>query len=1139
MSFVHLDCCSDFSLGESVIGVGQLVEHAAGQPVSAIGMADQGGMFGAIQLYARAREQGVKPLIGMAVWMAWEEKNSQRLLLYAMNQGGYTNLIKLATRFGLNPMEGHTRPTIAKAALEKHGDGLLVICDGVGSRLAGLLGEGRLHDAITLVDYLTGCFGDRLYFSLQRIGHPDEVAYISSMLELARMRNLPLVATNPARFVNREDLELVEIRYAIEHAQTFERAHQAQVFHPGQYLRGGEEMEQLFEDMPQLLQNSVEVVKRCNLVLETGALLLPDFGGETAPQQLRELVMSGMRQRFNEMSEPPDRKQQERYFQRLNLELEIIQGKKFSSYFLIVHEFIQWAREQGVTVGPGRGSVAGSLVAWCLGITEMDPIPYDLVFERFLNPERASMPDIDIDFCIHKRDQVYQHVVERYGSDAVAQIITFGKLRPKAAIRDVARVLGYPYSLGDRVSRLVPERPDMTFATAFEESSELVELYDSDEDARRIIDPACKLEGVVRNLGKHAAGVVIAPGEITNYAPLYRDKSRALVTQYHKDDLDVIGLVKFDFLGLDTLTTLDQAKALIERLYNLPVDFEQLPHTDAKTYELLQAGDTIGVFQLESGGMRKHLRNLGPSCFDDIIAMLALYRPGPMEFIDDFIERKHGRVEITYPHPALESILANTYGIAVYQEQVMRIAQQLSGYSLAEADNLRRAMGKKKKEIMDEQRQGFVERALAKGVSRESAQQVFDFIEKFASYGFNKSHSAAYAVLTYRTCWVKAHYPLAFYASMMSSPAAGSTRINILYKDCRKHGITLLPPHVNHSRPEFDVNDKDQVVFGLLAIKGVGEQLAHKLVEERALAPYAGLFDFAQRLERGLLTKTSLEALVCAGAFDGLSMTRAELFINIEQALRFADQLRSNYRQGAGDLFGGVNNKQMVQLSRPNASVWSTREMLERERKVIGFYLTSHPYDIWRDEFAPLVSHSLQQAGALTPTRVGIEVRLAGAVIDLRERHTRHGTEKLFSIEDGSHLIEARINEQVKSYASIAEGEVLLFIGRVKHDSFLDELCLEVGNCLDAANARCRFAKSARIHFARGATRGDTVAQLRAFLANHLNPQGVRVFVELYKEGVITEVAMGEHWRLSPSPRLLEQFAEQCPFASLDLEFQA
>ena len=1136
MPFVHLDCFSDYSLGDSVITIADLIAHAEQEPMPAVGLADKASMFGAVQLYQQARRSQVKPLVGMAADLAWEEQKSQRLLLYAANQEGYANLIQFATTLSLHPLEGYSAPTLARSHLEQRNAGLLVVCDGVGSRLAELLALGRLHHAIALVEYLVDLFGNRAYFSVQRIGHPDEASYSSAILELARLRQLTIVATNPARYVRRQDLEVVEIRYAIEHAQTFEKVHQAQRFYPGQYLRTSQEMEELFSDMPQVLLNSVEFAKRCNLTITTGKPLLPDLGGGQSAEQLRALVIEGMQQRLSEMGNAPDQATHDRYLQRLELELSIIQGMNFSSYFLIVHEFIAWARQQGITVGPGRGSVAGSLVAWCLRITEVDPLPFDLVFERFLNPERKSMPDIDIDFCIRRRDQVYQHVVERYTSEAVAQIITFGKLRPKAAIRDVARVLGYAYAVGDRVARLVPERPDMTFDLAFKESPELEELYQKDDEAQRIIEAAQKLEGIVRNLGKHAAGVVIAPGEITHYAPLYRDKSQALVTQYDKDDLDVIGLVKFDFLGLDTLTTLDQAKILIERLYNVPVDFQQLAFDDTKTYELLQAGDTVGVFQLESGGMRKHLRNLKPTRFDDIIAMLALYRPGPMEFIDEFIKRKHGEVDITYPHPELEEILANTYGIAIYQEQVMFIAQRLSGYTLAEADNLRRAMGKKKKEIMEAQRQIFVDKAQDKGVDREKAAEVFEFIERFASYGFNKSHSAAYAVLTYRTCWLKAHYPLAFYASMMSSSAAGSTRINILYKDCRKHGLTLLSPHVNASEMEFDVNDKDELVFGLLAIKGVGEPLACAIVQERALSPFASLFDLVQRIDRKLLTKSALEALVCAGAFDSMGMTRAELCANIEHALRYADQLRSNDRQGVGDLFGGVSNQQMVQLRQTNVSVWSTKEMLERERHVIGFYLSNHPYDNWRDECESLITHSLKRAQGLAPNARGTEVRLAGAVIDLRERPTKRGKEKLFSIEDGIHLIEARASESIRDYDQIQEGEVFLFMGRVKQDKFLSELCFEVETPLSVERAQCVLAKRARIRFARGATRGDTVAQLRSFLTNHLNPEGVRVCVELYKEGLITEIAMGDHWRLKLTPPLLEQFAEQCSFATLHLE---
>jgi DNA polymerase-3 subunit alpha len=926
----------------------------------------------------------------------------------------------------------------------------------------GVLWRSLLTGATARADRAAGELADRfggdLYVEVQRTGRPQDDEHLAAAVELAARRGLPLVATNDVRFVAADQFEAHEARVCIQNGWILADPGRPRPYSEQQFLRPPAAMAALFADLPEALANTVAVARRCNLELALGETHLPDYpvpAGRTMVDHLRAEAEAGLAMRLAEnpgVAAPP-------YHERLAIELDVICRMGFAGYFLIVGDFIRWAKEQSIPVGPGRGSGAGSLAAWALGITDLDPIRYDLLFERFLNPERVSLPDFDIDFCMEGRDRVIDYVMHRYGEDRVSQIITYGTMAARAVVRDVGRVLGHGYGFVDRIAKLIPNDPgaEVTLESALAGEAELRQLYAADEEVRGIVDLARRLEGLVRNAGKHAGGIVIAPRDITDFTPLYRvDGERIAVTQFDKDDVEAAGLVKFDFLGLRTLTLIDRAvRTVNERRVAAglaPVDMRSIPMDDAPTFALLQGCRTTAVFQLESRGMRDLVRKLRPDVFDDIVALVALFRPGPLQsgMVDDFIARKHGGRDqpIDYLHPDLEPVLRSTYGVILYQEQVMQIAQRLSGYSLGEADLLRRAMGKKKPEEMAKQRSGFVERAVERGTDRDQATYIFDLMEKFAGYGFNKSHSAAYALLSYQTAWLKANHPAEFMAAVMTTEMDDTDALVVLKRECAELGLPLLPPDVNRSFSEFRVEDVagggTGVRYGLAAVKGVGQGAAEGIVAARQDGgPFRDLFDFCRRAGGARLGRRPIEALVKAGALDALGPNRPSLFEAVPTALSGAEQAAAAASVGQDDLFGGGGDAPAGEVAVAERPDWGLGRRLEAERESLGLYLSAHPVDQYRADLAFVCTATVAGLAGERPRAPagefrggGREVTVAGLVAGLRKRGNRISIE----LDDGAGLMEVTFfTETYERFRHLLVSQALIAVsGLLRFEEYLD-----------------------------------------------------------------------------------------------------
>lgn len=878
--FIHLRIHSDFSMVDGLSKVPPLVKKVAAMGMPAMALTDFTNLCGLVKFYSTAHNCGVKPIIGADFTLQSEEFGDEltKLTLLAKNNVGYKNLTLLISKAYLRGHVQH-QPVIDKAWLVEHAEGLIVLSGGKSGEVGRALLKGNQQQVERCIEFYQTHFADHFYLELIRTGRADEESYLHFALDVAEQYDLPVVATNEVVFITEESFEAHEIRVAIHDGYTLEDPRRPKNYSPKQYLRSEAEMCELFADIPEALANSVEIAKRCNVTVRLGEYFLPNFptGGMAIEDFLVMKSREGLEERLEFLFPDPEvrAKRRPEYDERLQVELDVINQMGFPGYFLIVMEFIQWSKDNDIPVGPGRGSGAGSLVAYALKITDLDPLEYDLLFERFLNPERVSMPDFDVDFCMDKRDQVIDHVAEMYGRDAVSQIITFGTMAAKAVIRDVGRVLGHPFGFVDRISKLVPPDPGMTLEKAFIAEPALQELYDADEEVKELIDKCRILEGCTRNAGKHAGGVVISPTAITDFAPIYCDaEGNFPVTQFDKNDVETAGLVKFDFLGLRTLTIIDWALGLVnprlKKAGKPPVRIEAIPLDDARSFRNLQDAKTTAVFQLESRGMKELIKRLQPDCFEDIIALVALFRPGPLQsgMVDNFIDRKHGREAISYPdekwqHESLKEILEPTYGIILYQEQVMQIAQVLSGYTLGGADMLRRAMGKKKPEEMAKQRAVFQEGAEKNGVDGELAMKIFDLVEKFAGYGFNKSHSAAYALVSYQTLWLKTHYPAEFMAAVMTADMDNTEKVVGLVDECKNMGLTVLPPDINSGLYRFNVDDNGAIVYGIGAIKGVGEGPIEAILEARNKGGYfKDLFDFCARIDLKKVNKRVIEKLI-------------------------------------------------------------------------------------------------------------------------------------------------------------------------------------------------------------------------------------------------------------------------------------
>ena len=1003
--FVHLRLHTEYSLVDSVVRIPELVAAVAASGMPAVAITDQNNLFAMVKFYREAMTQGVKPIIGVDLLVAerGERAVPTRIAFLCLDETGYLNLNRLVSRAYL---EGQQRgvPQIDRAWLSAASlEGLVALSCGAEGDVGRALTAGRAPEAARHLAAWRELLGDRFYLEVTRVGREGEEPLVAATAALAVAEGVALVATNDVRFLAAEDFEAHEARVCIHDGAQLADASRQRRYTPQQYLRTPAEMAELFADLPEAIANSVQIARRCSLPLKLGESRLPAFpvpDGRSAEDFLRAEASSGLTTRFLRLSAGIDRAA---YQVRLGTELEVICNMGFAGYFLIVADFIRWARANGVPVGPGRGSGAGSLVAYSLGITDIDPLQYDLLFERFLNPERVSMPDFDIDFCETRRGEVIRYVQQKYGSDHVAQIITFGKLKARAVLRDCGRILQMSYGQVDRLCKMVPNHPTdpWPLPRALNGAADFRREYENDNEVKRLVDLAMQLEGLPRNSSTHAAGVVIGDRPLAKLVPLYRDpRSDMPVTQFDMKYVESSGLVKFDFLGLKTLSVLRKAVDLLEQR-GIAIDLGTLPLDDAQVYHLMQAGNTVGVFQLESEGMRRTLKAVKPTNFGDIIALVSLYRPGPMDNIPLFGQRKAGQVAIEYPHPKLEGILAETYGIFVYQEQVMQAAQVLAGYSLGDADLLRRAMGKKVQAEMDAQRGRFVEGCKAvSDIEAKRANELFDLIDKFAGYGFNKSHAAAYALLAYQTAWMKAHYPEEFYAASMCFDMHQSEKLNVFVDDARRYpngqgGVAVLPPDINASEAEFTVEQTDTgyaVRYALAGIRNVGEKAMEAIVAERqAGGPFASLKDLFERLPQGTMNRRQLEGLICAGAFDGLEPDRALLFANADMLMAVADAAIRERSSGQVGLFGGEGGPAEELRLQPCAP-WSRPERMAKERENFGFYFSAHPVQQYRDVASAngaRTYQSLMEAGA-PPGGRGTAV-MAALVEGITKARTRKG----------------------------------------------------------------------------------------------------------------------------------------------------
>lgn len=1138
--FIHLRVHSDFSMVDGLQKINPIVGAAAANNMPALALTDQMNMCGLVRFYGSAHGKGIKPIVGADFWVQSDELGDEqfRLTLLAMDNDGYQNITLLISR---GYQRGHVqgRPVIDKSWLAEHAKGVIILSGGREGDVGKFLLKGNRQMTEQCLAFYQTHFPDAYYLELLRTGRPDEEVYLHMAVAIATEFELPVVATNEVVFLSADDFDAHEIRVAIHDGYTLMDKRRPRRYSPQQYLRSQEEMAELFADIPEALENTVEIAKRCNVTVRLGEYFLPNFptGDMTTEDFLVAKSKEGLEERLEFLFPDPAVRAAKRgeYDERLDIELKVINQMGFPGYFLIVMEFIQWSKDNGIPVGPGRGSGAGSLVAYALKITDLDPLEFDLLFERFLNPERVSMPDFDVDFCMDRRDEVIEHVSEMYGRDAVSQIITFGSMAAKAVVRDVGRVLGHAYGFVDRISKLIPPDPGMTLAKAFEAEPKLPELYEQDEEVKDLIDMARRLEGVVRNAGKHAGGVVIAPTKITDFAPLYcDDEGHHPVTQFDKNDVEYAGLVKFDFLGLRTLTIIDWALGMINpRLAKEgkpPVDIAAIPIDDKKSFDLLQRYETTAVFQLESRGMKDLIKRLRPDCFEDMIALVALFRPGPLQsgMVDNFIDRKHGNEAISYPdekwqHESLQPILEPTYGIILYQEQVMQIAQTLAGYTLGGADMLRRAMGKKKPEEMAKQRAGFEEGAIKNGVDGELAMKIFDLVEKFAGYGFNKSHSAAYALVSYQTLWLKTHFPAEFMAAVMTADMDNTDKIVTLVDECQRMGLTVIPPDVNTGRYRFSVNEDGHIVYGIGAVKGVGEGPIDAILSARDQdGPFRDLFDFCNRVDIKKLNKRVMEKLILSGAMDRLGPHRAALMATLEEAMRAAEQHAKAQAVGQVDMFGVLTEEiDDVKKAFANVPHWPDKVWLEGERETLGLYLTGHPINQYSGELRRYTSGRLCD---LHPTSRDTVTTAAGLVIAARSMVTKRGNKMgIFTLDDRSGRLDVTLfSEALEKYEELMQKDRILVVsGQVSFDDFSGGLKMSARELLDINDARERFARAIRISL------DEQRIDDRFFprLCEILEPARAGVCpvqVNYRRPGSRVRLTLGTEWRVTPTDQLID-----------------
>ncbi|WP_018918245.1 DNA polymerase III subunit alpha [Vreelandella zhanjiangensis] len=1164
--FVHLRLHSEYSLVDGLVKLKSLVSTTAERAMPALALTDETNLFGLVKFYKAAQGAGLKPIIGSDLWLfnPHDESHPYRITLLAMNDVGYRNLTELISK-GWTHGQRQGKAILDKRWVLEQSEGLIALSGAREGEIGRHLLSDHEREARQLLEEWQAAFPDRFYLELIRTGRPLEEACVHASVKLAIETGTPVVATNDVRFLERDDFWAHETRVAIGEGKALDDPRRERRYTEEQYLKSPDEMAALFSDIPEALENSVMIAERCSVDVRLGEIFLPEFEipeGMTQDEFFRKVSHDGLTDRldflFPAERYPRDSDEykeiDQRYRDRLEFELNVIIQMGFPGYFLIVMDFIQWAKDNNVPVGPGRGSGAGSLVAYAQKITDLDPIGYDLLFERFLNPERVSMPDFDVDFCMEKRDKVIEYVAERYGRDAVSQIVTFGTMAAKAVVRDVARAQGRPYSLGDKLSKLIPFEVGMTLGKAIEQEPALKEFIANDEEAEEIWEMALKLEGTTRGTGKHAGGVVIAPTKLTDFSPLLCDENgNGLVVQFDKNDIEDAGLVKFDFLGLRTLTIIDWALEMVDKVRGVngqePLNIDAIPLDDGKTFEMLKRAETTAVFQLESRGMKELIKRLLPDSLDDMIALVALFRPGPLQsgMVDDFINRKHGRAEVSYPHPdyqheLLKPVLSPTYGIILYQEQVMQIAQVMAGYSLGQADMLRRAMGKKKPEEMAKQRSGFMEGCAANGIDKDLAGNIFDLVEKFAGYGFNKSHSAAYALVSYQTAWLKAHYPGPFMAAVMSTEMDNLDKVVPLIEECRNLKLTVTPPDVNVGGYKFTVDTEGRVVYGLGAIRGVGEGPIGAIVEARQTGgPFTDLFDFCRRLDPKRMNKRTLEALIRSGALDNLGPNRAVLAASMEDALKAAAQNHANQSLGMLDMFGEAfaeaeDEEVNVYAEYLGAREWTDRERLSGEKDTLGLYLTGHPIDEYERELKRFVSTRISD---LKPSRE--PQRVAGLVVAMRTMKSKRGDTMAFiTLDDRTGRIEASLFgemfEQLRG--QIEADQVLIVEGEVSSDDFSGGLRLRGKDVTPMVTARIRYGQAVELALDAGRINGRLVETLRDSLTPYRTNEGLPVRVQYRHEEAVGWLELAEEWKVAPSDDLLLALREVEGQAGVQLRYR-
>ncbi len=1163
--FVHLRLHTEYSLSDGMVRINPLIEAAVEKQMPAIAVTDNTNLFAQVKLQNAALEAGIKPIVGSDVWVAAGPMRDKPtpLVLLARNDEGYRNLTELLSAAYV---EGRNagRAYVTREMIERHAAGLLALSGGRVGDIGQALVAGNTANARALLADWMSLFPDAFYLEVHRTGRPDEETYLHAAVELAADMQCPVVATNEVCFLHQEDFEAHEVRVCIHDGHTLDDPRRVARYSDQQYLKSAEEMKALFSDLPEAIENTVEIARRCNVDVDLGNSYLPQFPipeGFTTEEYLEELAREGLEERLAaiyDTAAPEFAEQRKPYDERLAFELGVINSMGFPGYFLIVMEFIQWAKDNGIPVGPGRGSGAASLVAWSLKITNLDPLEYDLLFERFLNPERVSLPDFDIDFCMDGRDRVIQHVMERYGRDAVSQIVTFGTLAAKAVVRDVARVQGKPYGLADKLSKLIPFDPGMTLNKALEIEPMLVEFINGSEDAQEIMEMALRLEGLTRNVGKHAGGVVIAPTKITDFCPIYCDENGSFMTQFNMIDVEQAGLVKFDFLGLRTLTIIDNAVATINERRAAAgealLDIDAIELEDPAIYQDLQQAKTTAVFQLESRGMKELMKQVKPVRFGDVVALVALFRPGPLELAPEFIKRKNDpSVEVDYLHPSLKPILEGTYGVMVYQEQVMQIAQVLAGYTLADADVLRKAMGKKKPEEMAKQREIFVSGATAKGVDSEQADHIFSLMEKFAGYGFNKAHSVCYALVAYQTAWLKHYYPADFMAAVLSADMQSTDKVVINIEEAREIGVEVSPPDVNVGEYRFVPDSPRSIVYGLGAIKGLGEGPIDAIVEARQSGgPFTDLFDLCERVDARRVNRRAIEALIGSGALDELVAVQGEITVdpidyrravldaNCADAIKAAEQIAQNTESGHGDLFGDELLATTDEGGRyshlDSLKPLPFRDRLAREKDTLGLYLTGHPLEAYADDLRHMVNTRI------VDLREGNDQTIAGLVVSVRTmKNRKNQTIAFVTLDDRSDRTEVSVFAELfeQHYELLKTDAVLIVKGSVSSDDFTGGVRMRATEIFDLAEARGRSVKRLKVNL-KGCHLGKA---FEVELAEMLSPfrgdegQGCPVAVGYERDDAQGEIELGEAWRVEPSDDLLQNLRDRYGAEQISLDY--